>query len=373
MQQNAQNGRGTGGRGGSAGQDQQASRELQQASEDMQGATSELRRDKPQEASARGNRAAERLRELEQRLRGAQPDQRRRALGELELESRQLAEAQRRVGTPASSGGGSPAEREDQARRRASEQQRLADRAERLEQSVRQLAGGGRGGDQREREALKQAAEEVEKQRLSQRMRDAGRPERQGSDGRQEGEQIARGLERLADKLGAAGGQGEASQQMSEELSRLRQLREELATLDRQLAEMKKNGGAEGRGQQNGRGAQPGGAGQDAGAQQPWNEARELLNELRREDDSLVPPQADGFNPGRSAPGTESWKQDFARWEELKVQLAAALERAEQTTAERLRQQQSRDRLNVGASQSVPESYRRLVDKYYRALASGDK
>ena len=370
IQQNAQSGRGQGGRGGSGGKDQQASRELQQASEDMQRAASELRRDNPQEASARGNQAAERLRELEQRLRGTQPDQRRRALGELELESRQLAEAQRRVASQSGTGGDSPAEREDQARRQASEQQRLAERAERLEQSVRQLADAGGDGDQRERAAVNQAAEEVEKQRLSQRMREAARPQRQRSDRRQEGEQIARGLESLADKLGAAGGEGEASQQLSAELSRLRQLREELATLDRQLTEMK-NGGGKGRGQQNGRGAQPGGAGQDAGAQQPWNEARELLNELRRQDDSLVPPQADGFNPGRSAPGTEAWKQDFAKWEELKVQLAAALERSEQTTAERLREQQSRDRLNAGASQSVPESYRRLVDEYYRALASG--
>ena len=380
MQQNAQSGRGRGGRGGAGGAGgtggtggedaQQASRELQQASEEMQGATSELRRDKPQEASARGNRAAERLRELEQRLRGEQPDQQRRALGDLELESRQMAEAQRRVTNQAGSGGDSPAEQEDQARRRASEQQRLAERAERLEQSVRQLAGGGRGGDPREREAATQAAEEVTKQRLSQRMRDAARPERQGSDGRQEGEQIARGLERLADRLGAAGGQGEASQQLSEELSRLRQLREELATLERQLAEMKSGGGSQGRGQQ-GKGVQPGGTGQEPGGQQPWNEARELLNELRREDDSLVPADADGFNPGRSAPGSEGWKQDFAKWEELKVQLAVALERSEQTTAERLRQRQSRDRLHAGASQSVPEAYRRLVDKYYRALASG--
>jgi hypothetical protein len=373
MQQNAQSGSGQGGRGsrgGSGSQDQQASRELQQASEDMQHATSELRRDNPQEASARGTRAAERLRELEQRLRGAQPDQRRRALGELELESRQLAEAQRRVSNQSGTAGASPAERDDQARRRASEQERLAGRAERLEQSVRQLAGAGRDGDPRERAAVDQAAAEVDKQRLSQRMREAARPERQGSDGRQDGEQIARALERLADKLGAAGGEGAASQELSAELSRLRQLREELATLDRRLTEMK-NGGTQGRGQQNGRGAQPGGAGQDAGAQQPWNEARELLNEMRREDDSLVPPQADGFNPGRSAPGTEAWKQDFAKWEELKAQLSAALEWSEQTTAERLRQQQSRDRLNAGASQSVPESYRRLVDKYYRALASG--
>ena len=57
----------------------------------------------------------------------------------------------------------------------------------------------------------------------------------------------------------------------------------------------------------------------------------------------------------------------------MKIQLAAALERAEQTTADRLRDQQSRDRLATGATQAVPEQYRKLVERYYRALATGDK
>ena len=76
------------------------------------------------------------------------------------------------------------------------------------------------------------------------------------------------------------------------------------------------------------------------------------------------------LNPGISAPGTEAWKQDFAKWEELKVQLAAALENAETSLASQLREQESKDRLNAGATQAVPERYRRLVDQYYRALAS---
>ena len=106
--------------------------------------------------------------------------------------------------------------------------------------------------------------------------------------------------------------------------------------------------------------------------QAPWQTARDLLDELRREDRLENAGEADAFNPGRSAPGTEGWKQDFAKWDELKVQIAAALERAERTAADRLREEQSRDRLNAGVTQSVPEAYRRLVEKYYRALASGD-
>jgi hypothetical protein len=265
---------------------------------------------------------------------------------------------------------------------------------------VKQLAGGP-GTEERQRNALGEAVQDIDAQRLSERMRSAARAERQAGEaqnGREpatgrEGEAIARGLDRLADRLGAAVGDSEQSQQLSEELSRIRRLREELTSLDRQLSELRNEsgnqpGGRQGNeagrqaqgneagrqtgsqaGRQSGRGVQPGGRGQDLGGDGPWQEARELLNELRQGEE-IVPAEAEGFNPGRSAPGTEAWKQDFEKWDELKVQLAAALERAERSTLDQLRGQQSRDRLSAGATQSVPESYRRLVEKYYRALAS---
>jgi hypothetical protein len=386
-QQGQQTGQGRGqGRGQQAGQvgqggqgdRQQASRELQQISEDMQGAASELRRDNPGEASARGGRAAERLRDLEQRMRSAQPDDRRRALGEMQLEARQLAEAQRRLGGAA--GGSQSGDAADRARRQAAEQERLADRTERLEQGVRQLAGASQAADSRERNALNEAIREIDEQRPSQQMRSAARAGQPGSAGRGagsaqgSGEQIARALERIGDRLGAAGGQSADSERLTEELSRIRELREDLARLDRQLAALReqaegRGGTGRGRGEAPGPGAQAGGV-QNGDPREPWQDARELLGEMQRENrlESLAP-ETDGFNPGRSAPGTEAWKQDFAKWDELKLQMAAALERAERTAADTLREQQANDRLNAGASQAVPEEYRRLVEKYYRALA----
>jgi hypothetical protein len=161
---------------------------------------------------------------------------------------------------------------------------------------------------------------------------------------------------------------------LTEELSRIRELREDLARLDRRIEQLReqtgeKGGTGRGRANEPGRGAEGGGV-QDGDVQAQWQNARELLGELQRENrlESLAR-EADGFNPGRSAPGTEAWKQDFAKWDELKVQVAAALERAERTAADRLRDQQANDRLNAGATQAVPEAYRRLVEKYYRALA----
>jgi hypothetical protein len=369
-EQAGQSGQGGRQQAGGQGAVDGAGRELQQISEEMQGAASELRRDNPEEASARGSRAAERLRELEQRMRSAQPDDRRRALGELQLESRQLAEAQRRLAGDAAAGRGADAT--DRARRQAAEQERLADRAERLETAVRRLAGASEDADARERNALNDAVREIDQQRPSQRMRQAARGAAPAGLSPSGGDQVAGALDRLADKLGAAGGQSADSQRLTEELSRIRELREELARLDRQLADLREQAGergGEGRGSEPGAGAQGGGV-QNGSVQAPWQSARELLSEMQRENrlESLAR-DSEGFNPGRSAPGTEAWKQDFTKWDELKIQIGAALERAEQTAADRLRDQKATDRLNAGVTQAVPEAYRRLVEKYYRALA----
>ncbi|MBM3819466.1 MAG: hypothetical protein FJW14_10705 [Acidimicrobiia bacterium] len=374
QQQRQPGGRGQQQQPGGNGQQQQAGRDLERIAEDMQGAASELRRDNPGQASQRGSRAAEGLRDLEQRMRSDQPDNRRRALGELQLESRQLADGQRRLGNERSQPNDAEA-----SRRRAGEQERLADRAERLEESVRQMAGGPQRGEERERNALGEAARQLERQNIPERMREAARADQPSA--RRQGEEIAKNLDQLAASLGAAAGQSDESQRLSDELSRLREMREQVAELDRELAQLRQQQeggqrGQNGRQNQNGRGAREGGAHEGGRARQqgqrdaPWEGARDLLEQLRQENGvDIDSPEAEGFNPGRSAPGTEAWKQDFAAWDTLKVQIAAALERAERETAARLRGQQASDRLNAGTTQRVPDQYKQLIEKYYRALA----
>jgi hypothetical protein len=329
----------------------------------------------------------------------------------MQLESRQLADAQRRLAGEAeqSGRGGDP----NGARRRSAEQERLADRMQRLEEAIRQMAGRDSRGQEAQRNALAETARELDRQRLSERMRQAARPGGQppsgrgqtpaqgetpnGRSGRQSGgqtpqtggqgqgggqtpgreaQEIARELDRLSERLGAANGNGGESAQLSEQLSQIRDLREQLSQLERQLSELSRAGQDRNGQQPGGRGAQSGrsGEGEQLGGDEntPWDGARELLEEMKRSLEYRSP-TADAFNPGRSAPGTEPWKQDFAQWEELKVQLGAALERAETDTAARLRSQQATDRLNAGAAQSVPEQYRRLVEQYYRALAAQEK
>jgi hypothetical protein len=440
-QQSRQQNRGQQSQGGNQ-QSAADSRSLREISEEMQSAASDLRRQDPSQASARGSRALEKLRDVEQRMRSAQPDDRRRALGELQLESRQLADAQRQLaseGERQASGGegeqqGQAKQQSDASRRRAAEQERLADRMQRLEQSVRQLARGTEGARDTtddERKALGDASRELARQKLSERMRNAARDERGGGEqgapkdaraGAREGQEIAKQLERLAERLGSASGQSAEARRLSEQLARNRELRDRIGEIDRQLSETRSASKQQGASQQPGaakpgdqgrespeqggkpqdtqRGGQPqqqqgeersassqgkqgqtgqqgpGDGGRGGEAQRtpeegrPWQEARELVDELRREEGlGNWTPESTRFNPGLSAPGTEAWKQDFAKWEELKKQMEVALEKAETSLASRLRDQESKDRLNAGATQAVPEQYRRLVDKYYRALA----
>ena len=468
QQQQQQQGQSKGQRGqnGQSSQQQQqnaeASRALREASEEMQGATSDLRRQDPRQASARGSRALDKLKDLEQRMRSAQPDDRRRAVGELQLESRQLADAQRQLAKDGQRGGKESTQRDDGERRRAAEQGRLADRMQRLEDSVKQLARGSQGAESDDQKALGDAARELDRQKLSERMRAAARQaqqedgdgaKRDASKGARDGEEIARQLEKLAERLGAAGGRSAESRRLSDQLARNRELRDKLKEVDRQLAEMRRNGGErqQGRdsqqgeagqgqqkqqgqqgpeGQQNQRaqdgqpsqqGQQPGerqgqegqdsqrggqpspqeGSERSAAAQgqqgqtgqdgpgnsgrggeiqradeegRPWQQARELVDELRRDDGvGRNTPELQRFNPGVSAPGTEAWKQDFAKWDELKQQLEVALEKVDTTLASQLRDQELKDRLSAGATQAVPDQYRALVDKYYRALAQRKK
>ena len=70
-----------------------------------------------------------------------------------------------------------------------------------------------------------------------------------------------------------------------------------------------------------------------------------------------------------SAPGTEAFKQDFAKWEDLKRQATQALDRAESTLSKKLQAKQARDRLAAGADDTAPPAYRKQVDSYFKAIA----
>ena len=71
-----------------------------------------------------------------------------------------------------------------------------------------------------------------------------------------------------------------------------------------------------------------------------------------------------------SAPGTQGFKQDFAKWQELTRQITLALDNVESTASKRLHEKGSKDRLASGGDERTPAEYQQQVDSYFKALAT---
>jgi hypothetical protein len=71
-----------------------------------------------------------------------------------------------------------------------------------------------------------------------------------------------------------------------------------------------------------------------------------------------------------SAPGTEGFKQDFSKWQELARQMTLALDDVESSLSKRLQDKTAKDRLASGGDERVPAGYEQQVDSYFKALAS---
>ena len=97
-----------------------------------------------------------------------------------------------------------------------------------------------------------------------------------------------------------------------------------------------------------------------------------LAQEVRKENPGMQTGAStpEEWSRSVSAPGTEGFKQDFAKWESLKKHLLVALERTESQLSDQLRTLENKERLNAGRREAVDESYRDLVDRYFRSLAA---
>jgi len=408
---------GSGSSGGS-----ENSKRMRDVSEAMRSATNDLRRQDPREPgdpSAAAARALDALRNLERQMQSIQPDDRRRAAGDMQLEARQLADAQRQIASELGKAATGPGDK-DAIRRLAGDQERLADRARRLQESLKQLGSAAEAG------------RDLEKQRVADRMQKSAEAMRTAADrgtgaipgttappGQAPGTEEARGqvaaqleaaraLDKAADRLASAAGASKdgESGKLSTQLSRAQELQDRI---DRLSEEMKRlgsqaaDGGRDGRSQQ-GRGTAPGsssaktpgesgrsgegqgGAGASTGsdparlreeAQRAMQETRELMEQLRRDDPSFsrggMGFTFEGQGMTTSAPGTEAFKQDFARWEDLRRQATLALENAQTTLSKKLQARESKERLAAGADDKPPADYQKQVDDYFKAIAAKKK
>jgi len=397
------NQRGEAGRSGQGGRGGEGSQDIRSAQEQMRGAASDLRRQDPAQASARAGKALDALRRLEQQMQagaGAMSGAR-RALGDMQLDARELADAQRDIAAELSKL--PSASKADGARRLAGEQERLADRLRQLQKRLQEMAAdstAAAGENQAERRDAQgvaaRAARELGRQRLPERMQQAADALRGQSGDRSASldkqaaaqQDLARELDKLGEQLAAKPADSEA-QRLSGQLEQARRLRARINEITQQLEALgrqNRDGGrapsdqkVAGETGRTGEGRQAGAGGntdlnrlRDEYTRQ-LQQARDLLADLRR-DDASISRGAGGFTlEGQgmtlSAPGTEAFKQDFSRWNELRRQATQALDAAESSLSRRLQQRESKERLAAGIDDPVAPEYRKPVADYFKAIA----
>ncbi len=176
---------------------------------------------------------------------------------------------------------------------------------------------------------------------------------------------MARRLDQLADKIAnAAGPQDAEAQKLSEQRAQAEQLRSQI---EKSSADLQKAGARAGSGS----------AADLARMRQEYSrqlqQAQQLLEQMKRDDPSLAQGGVgftfEGQGMTLSAPGTEAFKQDFAKWEKLREQATTALGQAETSISKRLQARQARDRLAAGVDDQPPAAYETEVNSYFKALA----
>ena len=167
----------------------------------------------------------------------------------------------------------------------------------------------------------------------------------------------------MAERLGAATGARDGeTDRLSEQLARTQELRDRLNDLQRSIDALARAGQA------------PEGLPRlQREVSDKMRDTQQLANDVRKQNpgmDKGLATTPEDWSRSVSAPGTEGFKQDFAKWESLKKNLVVALERTEAHLSDQLRARENKERLNVGRHDAVSDSYRDLVDRYFQSLAS---
>ena len=382
-------------------------------SERMRRAMSDLQQGDVSRAARQSQRAAERLQEWQRQMEGRSGGGANAALGELQLDAQQLADLQRQVasetrqaepGSPGHESRTSLAARADQ----------LADRIDVLEDRIEALLPRTREEAQ---EALSDASDELrtanvagETRQLADRLRRSVTPSESPDAERAEVEAVANEtdvlaevLDQVAERLAAGGEQSARAQGLAEELENAHALRRSLEAIEAQLRQAAEAAGssdedtsaasqdaepgdavsqAEADSQPRSDGSRPpvqsgsAGSGELARLQErlmrQLAESPELLERLTRQRPTAEQDLAQWARHWQSgpAPGTEAYKQDLAAWESLRDDLQVAVEAFEASRSRDLREEEIGDRLTIGARDQAPEGYRRLVERYYRSIAT---
>ena len=350
----------------------------------MRRALSALGRRDPAAAAEAGEETVGRLHDLERRLSNASERGARVALGSLQLEAQQLADAQRDMASQTRRMEVGPSGRNARTRL-ADDRDQLARRADSLEDGVGELVRSATGDA---REALAGAAGDLAREApgarmrgLADRLRDRPSPD-EGASGGPDLEAIAAAddaladvLHRVAATLRTAADPDAAEAGVLGELDEARALRHQLDQIERQLeqlADAGANASAEAGGAPS-TGSPGGGASLGALQEQLTRQLTELPELLERARharptiDRDLARWAEHWFSG-AAPGIAAAPQDLAEWASLRDDLRLAIEAFEVAASLERAAEDQNGRHHVGADERVPAGYRRLVDQYYRSL-----
>jgi len=186
-------------------------------------------------------------------------------------------------------------------------------------------------------------------------MRRGGDPRQTSADTPAATSRLSSTLDRVAQQLGA--GADAATRKLADEMARNRSARQQLEDTARRLERAQREGNADAQGE----------------LRQELQRAEKMLRELEqsgnRPESGMGRTAPEQHEWSRSAPGLESFKQDFTRWEQLKRDITLALERRDLSLAEQLKRGAGAEAVNAGSVEGLPEAYRAQVSRYFEALA----
>jgi hypothetical protein len=172
-------------------------------------------------------------------------------------------------------------------------------------------------------------------------------------------------------RAGARPADAQAETQARAEINRLQGEFDRALNDARRLAQEAGEGGRQAAGDRaNGRDGSSGGqGGRQASAQDGGSRGGAGGRDGRQDGGYGAYGTPEGHEFSRSAPGTEAFKQDYARWESLSKNVKDALEDLEASLAHRLSDQRARDRVTAGEDDRAPAAYEEAVSRYYRSIA----
>ena len=269
------------------------------------------------------------------------------------------------------------------------EQQALREQLEELTDQLarQQQAAGQTQGQQSGTPGDAAAGGSDDMRRIAQQMRRAMSELRRQDprNARVSGDQALEEMRRLeqrlrgesAGQLRRATGRDDEAQRLAAQMEEAQELRQRLEQLQRQLdGQQRPQASQAARASSERPGGSREGGGEPGRLRREYVERLEhspgLLDALRRQSPELdrdLEQWAQHWQ-SMSAPGTEAFKQDFENWDSLRRNLENALQQFAVDRSRELAVGERRDRPSAGPEEPLPERYRRLVDQYYRSLAT---